>query len=149
MSTYRGFSTLEVNQPRTINTTGAYGGSGSTTYQPRIVKKFTLTDSQLVIRDLINALSIKQGDKVGQPTYGTILWSYLFEPNIGDVRTEIETEIRRVIAEDPRIMLNSVVMSAQENGVLFELQVAFNPFNEPMTLSLQMDKNTGFVNLIT
>jgi phage baseplate assembly protein W len=148
MPTFIGFSTQEVNQPRTIETTGAYGGPGTTTVQPRTVKKFTLTDSKLVIRDIINAFSIKQGDKVGQPTYGTNLWNYLFEPNTADVRTEMETEIRRVIAEDTRVMLNSVAIFPQENGVLFELEVAFDPFNQPTVIGLQMDKGTGFVKLM-
>jgi phage baseplate assembly protein W len=148
MSIYKGFSTIGVNQPRTTATTGAYGGPGTTTVQPRLVKKFTLTDSNLVIRDLINALSIRQGDKVGQPTYGTSLWSYLFEPNIDSVRSAMDTEIRRVIAEDPRIILNNIQMTEQENGVLFELEIAFDPFNEPMTLGLSMDKATGFVKLM-
>lgn len=148
MSVFVGFSTQEVNQPRTIETTGAYGGPGTTTVQPRISKKFRLTDSNLVIRDIINAFSIKQGDKVGQPTYGTTLWGYLFEPNMGAVRTEMETEIRRVIAQDPRIILNSVSITPQENGILFELEIAFDPFNQPMTLGLQMNKANGFVSVM-
>lgn len=148
MSIYRGYSTQEVNQPRTTQTTGAFGGAGTTTIQPRIVKKFSLTDANLVVRDLINAFSIKQGDKVGQPTYGTNLWNFLFEPNTSDVVNDMETEIRRVVAGDPRIILNSVAVWPQDNGVLFELEVAFDPFNEPMTLGLSMDKATGFVKLM-
>jgi phage baseplate assembly protein W len=148
MPIYTGFSTQGVNQPRTIETTGAYGGSGTLTTQPRLVKKFTLTDSNLVVRDLINALSIKQGDKVGQPTYGTTLWSYLFEPNTGEVRAAMEEEIRRVIAQDPRVILNDISINSQENGILFEIQVAFDPFNQPMTLSLQMNKDSGMVKLM-
>ena len=145
MPIFVGFSTQEVNQPRTIQTTGAYGGPGTTEVQPRLVKKFRLTDQNLVIRDLINALSIKQGDKVGQPTYGTTLWGFLFEPNTSDVRLSMETEIRRVIGLDPRIILNSVAVFPQENGVLFELEVAFDPFNQAMNLGLQMNKSTGMV----
>jgi hypothetical protein len=60
----------------------------------------------------------------------------------------METEIRRVVAQDPRIILNSVAIWPQDNGVLFELQIAFDPFNEPMTIGLQMDKGTGFVKLM-
>lgn len=148
MPIFVGFSTQEVNQPRTIDTTGAYGGPGTNTVQPRIVKKFRLTDTDLVIRDIINAFAIKQGEKVGQPGYGTKLWSYLFEPNMSDVRTDMETEIRRVIAQDSRIILNNVAVWPQENGVQFEIEVAFSPFNQAMIIGLSMDKNTGMVNLM-
>jgi len=148
MAIYMGFSTQGVNQPRTTQTTGAYGGPGTTNIQPRLVKKFTLTDQNLVVRDLINALSIKQGDKVGQPLYGTNLWNFLFEPNTEETVAEMETEIRRVVALDSRIILNNVSISPQENGVLFELEVAFNPFNQPMNLGFSMDKASGVVKLM-
>ena len=129
MPIYNGFSTLNVNQPLSLVRAGVYGGIGSTTVQPRIGKKFALYDQNLVIRDLLNALSIKQGDKVGQPTYGTTLWSYLFEPSTQETQQAIEDEVRRVISLDPRIILNSVGVYVQENGVLLQIEMAFNPFN--------------------
>jgi len=148
MAIYNGFSTADVNQPRTVYTTGAFGGSGTTTSNLKIVKKFRLTDEQLVIRDLINALSIKQGDKVGNPSYGTNIWSYIFEPNNEESTGEMEAEIRRVIEQDPRIVLNTLTTYPSDNGVLFQLEVTFNPFDEPITLSLNLDKNSGTVSQV-
>lgn len=145
MAIYSGFSTQEVNQPRTVQTTGAYGGPGTTTSNVPIVKKYRLTDEQLIIRDLINALSIRLGEKVGNPTYGTTIWSYLFEPNTPENRIEMETEIRRVISLDPRVVLDTIAVNDYDNGVLIELQIAFQPFNQPLTLSLDINRNTGTV----
>ena len=42
-------------------------------------KKFTLVDFELVKRDLLNALNITQGQLVGRPGYGTMIWSYIFD----------------------------------------------------------------------
>ena len=42
-------------------------------------KKFTLTDFELIKRDLLNAFNIRQGQLPGRPGYGTVLWDYLFE----------------------------------------------------------------------
>jgi phage baseplate assembly protein W len=137
MATYTGFSTQEVNQRNEVNILGAV--------PPKLIKKFTLTDSQLVIRDLMNALSIKQGDKVGNPTYGTSIWSYVFEPNTSDVQEELESELRRVIAQDPRIILNSIETYPYDNGIRFEIELAFSPFNQATTVSLNLDKSTGKV----
>lgn len=145
MAIYSGFSTQEVNQPRSTFTTGAYGGSGTNTTNVPIVKKFRLTDQQLVIRDLINALSIRIGEKVGNPTYGSTIWNYLFEPNTNENRVAMESEVRRVIGLDPRIVLNTISVNQQDNGVQFELEIAFQPFNEPLTLALNVNKNTGTV----
>jgi hypothetical protein len=60
----------------------------------------------------------------------------------------MEEEIRRVIAQDPRVILNDISINSQENGILFEIQVAFDPFNQPMTLSLEMNKDSGMVKLM-
>ena len=125
MPTYKGFSTIGVNQSLSLVRPGVYGGVGTLTTPPRLGRKFALYDENLVIRDLLNALSIKQGDKVGQPTYGTTLWSYLFEPSTEETQQVIQDEIRRVISLDPRIILNSVGVFVQENGILIQVEMAF------------------------
>lgn len=140
MAIYSGFSTQEVNQRPETTALGPH--------QPKIIKKFTVTDSQLVIRDLMNALSIKPGDKVGNPIYGTTIWSYIFEPNTQDVQQEIETELRRVIAQDPRIMLNSIEIYPFDNGIRFEIEMAFAPFNVATSVTLNLDKDTGKVSQV-
>ena len=148
MPTFIGFNTQQVNQQRTIETTGAFGGEGTATYQPPQSRKFRLTDESLVIRDLLNALSIRQGEKPGMPSYGTTIWNHLFEPNISDTRDAIETEMRRVISQDTRIILNTVAVWPQENGVLIEVEIMINPFNQPMTLSINLDQSVGYAKLM-
>jgi phage baseplate assembly protein W len=96
-----------------------------------------------VIRDLLNALNIQQGTKVGQPGYGTTLWSFVFEPNTLDVQQQLESEIRRVASLDPRIDLNSVKAFPQENGILLEVEMAIAPFNNALQLSVFFDANTS------
>lgn len=145
MPTYIGFSTHDVNQPITFTTPGNQGGIGTLTVSPRIGKKFRLTDEQLVIRDLVNAFSIKQGDKVGNPGYGTTLWSYVFEPNTDDVRSEIEAEVRRVAAQDPRINLNTVNIYPRENGVLLQVEMSFSPFNNSVQLGFFLNRYDGSI----
>lgn len=145
MPTYLGFSTVGLNQPRVDQRPGAFGGIGTVVTPPRVGRKYSLTDQQLVVRDLLNALSIKQGDKVGQPTYGTTLWSYVFEPATDDVRSQIETEVRRVIALDPRIVLNSVGAYSQENGFLLQIELAFSPFNQAVSIDFFLNKYDGSI----
>jgi phage baseplate assembly protein W len=137
MATYIGYSTQEVNhRPET---------TALSRPSPKTIKKFTLTDTQLVMRDLMNALSIKQGDKVGNPSYGTTIWSYIFEPNTQDVQQEMEAEMRRLIAQDPRIIINNMNIIPYDNGIQFEIELAFNPFNQATTVTLNLNKSTGKV----
>lgn len=144
MPQYTGFSTIDANKPRTTNAiSGIAGGPGTITNPIIPGKKFKLNDENLVIRDFMNALNIRQGEKVGQPQYGTTLWSFVFEPNTPDVQFALEQEIRRVASGDPRLLINSVRAFPQENGILLEVQLAVQPFNEAALLSVFFNSATN------
>ena len=100
MSTYIGFSTINANRPRTTNApAGSSGGTGSMIYPIIPGKKFRMVDAPLVLRDFINALNINKGEKVGQPGYGTDIWSYIFEPNDKITRDEIKQACDSLLLE--------------------------------------------------
>jgi phage baseplate assembly protein W len=144
MPQYIGFSTINANKPRTTNASiGIDGGPGTIT-QPIISgKKFKLVDEQLVIQDFLNALNIPLGQKVGQPQYGTTLWSFVFEPNTFDTQQKLETEIRRIASLDPRLQLNTVSAYPQNQGILIEIQAAVVPFNNASLLSIFFNPATN------
>jgi len=149
MTIFAGFSTQSVNKRLQINQQTVGGGVGTITQPSQLGKKFRLTDEQLVIQDLVNALSIKQGDKVGNPGYGTTLWEFLFDPNTSDVVKQLETEIRRVAGTDPRIQLDNVNAYSYENGILIEVQATIQPLNSYVEFGLLIDKQTGTVQNMT
>lgn len=144
MPQYIGFSTVLANQPKTTNApAGVDGGVGGITRPITTGKKFRLVDQALVIQDFVNALNIQQGQKVGQPGYGTTLWSFVFEPNTADVQFKLQNEITRIAGLDPRLALNTVKAYPQENGILIELEVAVAPFNQGQLLSVFLDQGTN------
>ena len=143
MPTFIGFSTIRANQPKTTNdSVGVDGGTGGILKSINIGKKYRMVDESLVIRDFMNALNIQQGQKVGQPQYGTTLWTFIFEPNTFDVQKQIEDEIKRVASQDLRIALNSVKSFPQENGILLEVEASITPFNNALQLSIFFDSAT-------
>jgi phage baseplate assembly protein W len=151
MPQYIGFSTKDSCKPKTSNDvsiSGIDGGPGG--IQKGIVwgKKYRLLDSQLVIQDFVNALNIPLGSKVGQPGYGTRLWNFVFEPNTADVQFQLESEIRRVASNDPRINLNYVKAFPQENGILIEVQLAVVPFNQAAVISVFFNRGNNTATLI-
>jgi phage baseplate assembly protein W len=99
MATFIGFSTVRQN------------------------KNFVLVDYELIKQDLLNAFNIRQGEVVGRPGYGTLLWTYLFENQTPELQTAIYNEVQRVIAGDPRLYLNNVTMYPQNNGILLQLNL--------------------------
>jgi|TARA_R110000868_G_scaffold32398_4_gene117809 phage baseplate assembly protein W len=105
-------------------------------------KKFTLVDFELVKRDFLNALNIKQGQLVGRPGYGTTIWNYLFENQTQATERAILAEMQRVAKLDPRIYIQSADMYPQENGILVELELMMVPGQTTEFLSVYFDQET-------
>lgn len=144
MPQYIGFSTINANKPRTTNViNGVDGGTGGITTPIIAGKKFRLVDEQLVIQDFLNALNIPLGQKVGQPQYGTTIWSFVFEPNTFDMQIKLETEIRRIASLDPRLQLNEVKAYPHDQGILIELQAAVVPFNNATLFSIFLNQSNN------
>jgi len=111
-------------------------------------KKFTLTDGELVKRDLLNAFNIRQGTLPGRLDYGSTLLDYIFENQDTTTERAIIAEIQRIAAGDPRIYISDLNFYPQENGVLIELQVQIVPGTTTEQLSIFFDQATrqaGFV----
>ena len=106
-------------------------------------KKFTLVDFELVKRDLLNALNITQGQLVGRPGYGTMIWSYIFDNQTQATERAILAEIQRVASFDPRIYLQSANMYPQLNGILIELELMMVPGQTTEFLSVYFDQQTA------
>lgn len=102
-------------------------------------KKFTLVDIPLIKRDLLNAFNIRQGSLPGRPQYGTVMWDFLFENQIEELQRNIEVEVQRVAAGDPRLEITGVQVFPQENGILVQLQLTIVPTTTAEILSLFFD----------
>jgi phage baseplate assembly protein W len=105
-------------------------------------KKFTLTDFELVKRDLANAFNIQQGDLPGRPAYGTTIWSLVFENQTPQTETQIIAEIQRVVGGDPRLSLSNVRVYPQENGILIEVEIQVVPSTTAERLSIFFDQQS-------
>ena len=112
MSTFIGFSTVNRN------------------------KNFVLVDDALIKQDLLNAFNIRQGELVGRPGYGTLIWNYLFENQTPELERAIYREVQRVIGGDPRLYLNNLYMYPQENGMLLQLDLQTVATTSPQILSI-------------
>jgi len=86
-------------------------------------KSYTVTDFDLIKRDLLNALTIRQGEMPGRPNIGTTMFSLIFEPGGEATNKAIIKERQRVVAQDPRIQVSDINVYPQENGILIELEV--------------------------
>jgi phage baseplate assembly protein W len=114
------------------------------------VKKVTLVDNQLIVRDLLNAFNIKQGQVPGRPDIGCPIWSYLFE-NVEmnqSVINDMKFIVQRTCSQDPRVQLRDVQVSPQDNGILFEVTIQISTDVEPTQLSVYFDGQAQQASLV-
>ena len=111
-------------------------------------KNYTLTDFDLIKRDLLNALNIRQGESLMRPLNGTSVWNFIFEPQSPETIRAIETEIQRVVGRDPRLQVGSLAVYSQENGVLVELQVETVAGVGVEDLIIQFDQESQFATYV-
>lgn len=111
-------------------------------------KKFTLTDFELVKRDLANAFNIRQGELPGRPGYGTNIWAYVFENQTTETERLILQEISRVASGDPRLRLVDATLFPQDNGIRVEIELQIVPNTAPETLFLLFDTDTQQASLV-
>lgn len=103
-------------------------------------KKFTLTDFDLIKRDLLNAFNIRPGQLPGKPAYGSAIWDFVFEPQTQQTQNAVIAEIQRVAGGDPRLYVSDIQCYPQENGLLIELQIQIVPTQNAEILSIFFDQ---------
>ena len=113
------------------------------------VKKFTLTDSELVKRDLLNSIMIREGEMPGRPEVGTNIWSYVFDPNTNDVVRKIKAEIQRLIDADPRIQAEEINVFAKDHNILIEMNVRILPSLDLEVINLIFDQSTNSAKFVS
>jgi len=105
-------------------------------------KKFRTTDIDLVKQDLINHFSIRKGEKLMQPNFGSIIWSMLFEP-LDDTTTQLVIDdVERIVGYDPRMILDNIQVTTQDNGIQIALDMTYIPENQATSLTLQFNQDS-------
>lgn len=106
---------------------------------------FALYDFEIIKQDFINHLHIKQGEKLSDPTFGTIIWDLLFEPFTDDVQAAIVQNITEIANYDPRVNATDIVLDTYEHGIVLECTLTFLPYNITDTLRFRFDQRNGLL----
>ena len=117
---------------------------GMSTVNPDNVT-FSLYDISLIKQDLINHFHIRQGEKLSNPEFGTIIWDALFEPLTEPLKEAITQNVTKIINSDPRTNVNSILIDQYEKGIQIECTITYLPFNISETLRMRFDEDAGFL----
>lgn len=109
-------------------------------------KNYKLNDFELVKQDIINHFYIRKGEKLENPTFGTIIWDILFEQFTPEVKSAIANDVQEIINFDPRVVVNSVIVDTTEQGMRIEAELVYLPFNLVDIMVLSFDRNNGIIN---
>ena len=102
-------------------------------------------DLALIKQDLINHFHIRQGEKLENPEFGTIIWDVLFEPLTENLKQAIQTDVTRIVNYDPRVQVESIVIDSFESGIRIECELFYIPYNISEKLQFTFDQNNGLI----
>lgn len=105
-------------------------------------KHFRITDFELVKQDLMNHFNIRRGEKLMDPSFGSAIWDYVFEPLDQTTTEAITQDVQKVIGYDPRIAARNVIVNQYERGLQITIDLVYIPSNQTGVLRMQFDKNS-------
>ena len=131
----------------------AYGDSGSGDLSNKSVtfkgfssradnSNFKLYDFEVAKQDLINRLSVRKGERVENPEFGTIIYDAIFEPFTEALKDAIVDDVTANLNADPRIATEEILVSEADKGIAIQATIKYVPLNITEKLRFNFDENS-------
>ena len=105
-------------------------------------RNFKIYDFECVKQDLINRLSVRKGERVENPEFGTIIYDCLFEPFTEALKDTIVEDITANLNADPRIATESIDVSEENHGITIQATIKYVPLDITEKLQFKFDENS-------
>lgn len=138
------YKNVTVNTPTVDKPVRSKAYRGLSTVNPA-TKNFKLYDLALIKQDIINHFHIRQGEKLSDPTFGTIIWDILYEPLTSEIKEAIIKNVTTIVNYDPRVNVQKVEVSEYESGIEIKCQLSYLPYNISETVQLKFDQANGLL----
>ena len=106
---------------------------------------FRLYDLAVIKQDVINHFHIRQGEKLENPEFGTIIWDVLFNPLTEALKSAIVENVEQIINYDPRVLVDNVVVDTYETGIQIECTLIYLNYSIAESMRLQFDREAGLL----
>lgn len=107
------------------------------------VKKYRLTDFELVKRDIQNHFAIRKGEKLMNPEFGTVIWDMIFEPLTDETKNIVIQDVKKIIANDPRVAANNVLVTEFDRGLQIEVELIYVSTSQVGTIIARFDQSNS------
>jgi len=105
-------------------------------------QNFKLYDFEGAKQDLINRLSIRKGERVENPEFGTIIYDAIFEPFTEALKDAIVEDITANLNADPRISTEEILVTEADKGIAIQATITYVPLNITEKLRFNFDENS-------
>lgn len=106
---------------------------------------YALYDLELIKQDLLNQFHVRKGERLMNPTFGTVIWDLLFEPLTEQLKELITHNVNEIINYDPRLVAKEVIVTTYESGIQIECILTFLPYNIQESMQLRFDQSNGLL----
>ena len=106
-------------------------------------QNFKLYDFEVAKQDLINRLSIRKGERVENPDFGTIIYDCLFEPFSDTLNDATIDDITENLNADPRINASEILVSEADNGIAIQATITYVPLDITEKLRFAFEENAA------
>ncbi len=103
----------------------------------KVKAPYTLTDAELIKRDLLNQFYTKLGERVMRPNYGSIIWDLLMDPSTPDLDRRVQKDIEKIIGSEPRAELLDTKLFILDHTIRAEIDIKRLPNGDPEQLYLE------------
>ena len=104
---------------------------------------FKLYDFELIKQDLMNRLSVRKGERVENPAFGTIIYDALFEPLTEATRQLIIDDVTEQLNADQRLATNEIIVEEYEHGIAIQASLTYVPYNITEKLVFKFERDTS------
>jgi phage baseplate assembly protein W len=130
------------NQSQKIPGTKTYKGFSTVSAD---ANSYALHDFSLIKQDILNHFNIRQGERLEQPGFGTIIWDILFEPLTDELKDLVRKNVETIVNYDPRVIADQVIVTSFESGIQIECVLVYLPYNISESLQLRFDQENGIL----
>ena len=105
-------------------------------------QNFKLYDFEVAKQDLINRLSVRKGERVENPEFGTIIYDALFEPFTEALKDAIVEDVTANLNADPRMSTQDITVTEADKGKAIQATITYVPLNITEKLRFSFDENS-------
>jgi phage baseplate assembly protein W len=141
------YKNIEITVPNAVNQvavqTGHFYRGFSTVNNSN--KNSSLYDFDLIKQDIINNFNTRRGERLMNPTYGSVIWDLLMEPLTSEIQELLTNDVTEICKSDPRVYPLQIKINEYPQGFLIEAILQMADTNQSSVLKLAFDQQLGLI----